>query len=129
VGVWNALWRQRSTAEQQPMGDAQPDVITTPFKTFLRVSGLPERKARELIANNEVESVRIGKSRYVILDSYRRYLAHLREQDSKKRSGNFGRERRAEHKVSTTTTSTTSNSILLGVRSAKTAGVVPTDNL
>jgi hypothetical protein len=74
----------------------QPSPITVSFATFLVMTGLNERKGRQLIAQNQVTSVRIGKRRFVLLASYHAYLDRLLAQSTPKKSGNFGRGRAAE---------------------------------
>jgi hypothetical protein len=78
------------------VNDPQPTAITLPFRAFLAAANIPERKARELVAKKEIDSVRIGKARYVVMSSYHAYLARLLAADTPKRGGDFGRKPRGE---------------------------------
>jgi hypothetical protein len=52
--------------------------VTIPVETFKAISGLNDRAARRLLAEGEIESVKIGKRRFVFLASYHAYLERLR---------------------------------------------------
>jgi hypothetical protein len=56
--------------------------ITLSLDQFKAVSGLNDTKARRLVATGEIDSVRIGKQRFVILASYHAYLERLRIQQA-----------------------------------------------
>jgi excisionase family DNA binding protein len=47
------------------------DQITATVPEFLRLSGLGNTKTYELISKGELKSVRIGRRRLIILESYR----------------------------------------------------------
>jgi hypothetical protein len=48
--------------------------ITAPPCEFMRISGLGETKTYELINNRSLESIKIGKRRLIVLDSYYRLI-------------------------------------------------------
>jgi hypothetical protein len=56
--------------------------ITLSLEQFKAVSGLNDTKARRLVATREIDSVKIGKQRFVILASYHAYLERLRIQQA-----------------------------------------------
>jgi hypothetical protein len=69
------------------MDARQPNPITVSFRGFLALSDLVPRKARELIALREVDSVLIGKRRYIFVQSYEDYLARERVRQAQPLAG------------------------------------------
>ncbi len=51
------------------------DPITASVKDFCGMSGLCRDKVFEMIKSGELESVKIGKLRLIIIDSYRNLLS------------------------------------------------------
>jgi hypothetical protein len=50
------------------------------MRRFEEASGIGHTKAYELIGAGEIETVKIGRRRMVIMASYKRYLVRLRKQ-------------------------------------------------
>jgi excisionase family DNA binding protein len=59
------------------MNDSSHDIITASISEFCRVSGLGRSKTYEMLADGQLKSVRIGKRRLIVLDSYRRMIDEL----------------------------------------------------
>lgn len=53
-------------------------IITAPIADFCILSGLGRSRVYELLADGTLESVKIGKRRLVIIDSYRRLIEQQR---------------------------------------------------
>ena len=71
----------RQTSKSAPLGiDA---IISAPVDVFCRISGLGRNSVFEMIADGRLESVKIGRRRLVIIDSYRRLI---REEQAAQRS-------------------------------------------
>jgi hypothetical protein len=49
-------------------------IITAPVNDFSRISGLGVSTVWKLIAEEELETISVGKRRLVVLDSYRRFV-------------------------------------------------------
>jgi excisionase family DNA binding protein len=51
------------------------DIITATIPEFCRISGIGRSKAYELISSGEIESIRCGNRRLIVIDSWRRLVA------------------------------------------------------
>lgn len=75
----------------------EDDAITQPIGVFAELNHLGRGRVYDLDAKGEIETVLIGCRRHVILESYRRYLSRLRDQQANKpRSGATVRRHKAE---------------------------------
>jgi hypothetical protein len=54
-------------------------IITAPVAEFCILSGLGHTKVYELIGSGELESIKIGKRRLIVLASYRRLINRQRD--------------------------------------------------
>jgi excisionase family DNA binding protein len=55
--------------------DAMPDIlITTTISNFCRLTGIGRSKTYELLAAGDLDSIKIGKRRLIVLDSYRKLI-------------------------------------------------------
>jgi hypothetical protein len=50
------------------------DIITAPISEFCRISGLGRTKVYGLMDGGRLQSVKIGKRRLIVLDSWRRMI-------------------------------------------------------
>jgi len=50
------------------------DIITTPVPEFLSISGLGRSLAYDMMADGRLQSIKIGKRRLIVIDSYRRLI-------------------------------------------------------
>jgi hypothetical protein len=48
--------------------------ITAPPREFMRISGLGETTTYEMINDGRLESIKVGKRRLIVLDSYYRLI-------------------------------------------------------
>ena len=53
-------------------------IISTPIDVFCSISGLGRTKVYELLNSGALESVKVGKRRLILVDSYRRLIANQR---------------------------------------------------
>ena len=53
--------------------------ITTTISGFVRLTGISRSKIYELLAASEIEAIRIGARRLVVIDSYLRLVERKRE--------------------------------------------------
>jgi excisionase family DNA binding protein len=49
-------------------------IITAPIAEFCRLSGIGRSLVYEMIGDGRLDSIRIGKRRLIVLDSYRRLI-------------------------------------------------------
>jgi hypothetical protein len=56
--------------------------ITCSVAQVQELTGLNERKVRQLLADGSVDSVRIGKRRFVFIASIHAYFEHLRDEQT-----------------------------------------------
>jgi excisionase family DNA binding protein len=59
------------------MDNVSHDIITATIPEFCRVSGNGRTKTYELIAEGKLKSIKIGKRRLIVVDSYRRLVDEL----------------------------------------------------
>ena len=52
--------------------------ITTSIGDFCRLTGISRSKTYELLAAGEIESIKIGRRRLIVIDSYRKLIDHQR---------------------------------------------------
>jgi hypothetical protein len=50
------------------------DRITAPPREFMRISGLGETTTYEMINDGRLESIKVGKRRLIVIDSYYRLI-------------------------------------------------------
>jgi hypothetical protein len=60
------------------MNDIPTRFITAPIAEFCAWSGLGRTKVHELLDGGELDSIKIGKRRLILLDSYRRLIEQKR---------------------------------------------------
>jgi excisionase family DNA binding protein len=51
------------------------DIITATIPEFCRVSGLGRQTAYNLIGDGQLKSIKVGKRRLIVVDSYRQMVA------------------------------------------------------
>jgi len=56
------------------MNNSSHDLITATIPEFCRVSGLGRSMTYEMLADGRIKSIRVGKRRLIVLDSYRRMI-------------------------------------------------------
>ena len=62
-------------------------LITSTVGNFCRVTGIGRSKTYELLAAGDLDSIKIGKRRLIILDSYRKLIEQQRAKGSSAQSG------------------------------------------
>jgi hypothetical protein len=60
------------------MDAASNPIITASVGEFCRIAGIGRTLAYELIGDGSLDSIRIGKRRLIVLDSYRRLIERQR---------------------------------------------------
>jgi excisionase family DNA binding protein len=60
------------------MADISSDLISTTIGDFCRLSGIGRSRVYELLDAGTLESVKIGKRRLILIDSYRKLIDHQR---------------------------------------------------
>ncbi len=65
-------------ASGDPFKNARPQPITVKIAIAVRMTGIGRSKLYELIKSGKVETVKIGSSRLVIVDSLRQFIENLR---------------------------------------------------
>ena len=60
------------------VSEFEKQIITTPVDAFCVLSGLGRTTVYELMKSGDLESVKIGKRRLVVIDSYRRLIERQR---------------------------------------------------
>jgi hypothetical protein len=55
-----------------------PDLISTTIADFCRLSGLGRSRVYIMLADGTLESIKIGKRRLILIDSYRKLIDHQR---------------------------------------------------
>jgi len=59
------------------MDNIQNNIITATIPEFFRVSGNWRSKTYELLAEGRLKSIKIGKRRLIVIDSYRQLVDEL----------------------------------------------------
>jgi excisionase family DNA binding protein len=59
------------------MDNIQNNIITATIPEFCRVSGNGRSKTYELLAEGRLKSIKIGKRRLIVIDSYRQLVDEL----------------------------------------------------
>lgn len=62
--------------------------ITSTVATFCRITGIGRSKTYELLANGALDSVKIGKRRLILMESYSRLIKRLRADEKIARGTN-----------------------------------------
>ena len=70
---------------ERPWGGRGPQYITMPVRQFLAAAGIGHTMLYELIGAGEIESVKIGKRRLIIVQSYLDLLARRRALEAERR--------------------------------------------
>ena len=63
-------------------------LITTTIGNFCRLTDIGRSKTYELLASGALDSLKIGKRRLIVLDSYRKLIEQQRAKGSSAQSGN-----------------------------------------
>jgi hypothetical protein len=56
----------------------ETDIITATIPEFRRLSGISRSRIYELLDSGDIQSVYIGARRLIVIDSYRKLIAHHR---------------------------------------------------
>src|SRR5438270_5137436 len=69
------------------MEESTSNIITTTISNFCRITGIGRSKTYELLDDDTLESIKIGKRRLIILDSYRKLIERQRAAEATRRTG------------------------------------------
>ncbi len=70
---------------ERPLGSRGPQYITPSVPQFLAVAGIGRTMLYELIGAGEIESVKIGKRRLIVVQSYLDLLERRRAVEAERR--------------------------------------------
>jgi excisionase family DNA binding protein len=77
-------------------------IISAPIGDFCQMSGIGRSLVYEMIADGRLESIKIGKRRLVLIDSYRRLIEACRGASAEQPAPNAPRTSRQTKSVRTT---------------------------
>src|SRR5437588_12563864 len=69
------------------MEEITSNIITATIPNFCRITGIGRSKTYELLDDDTLESIKIGRRRLIILDSYRKLIERQRAERATARTG------------------------------------------